>query len=145
MILYKVNSPIAVYLPRKTKKDRRIALNLNIWRNLHYIVSNQAKQAYRDLMKEHLDGLVFSEPIALTFVLFKQNKRQIDRSNVLCIVEKCFCDALTYYKCIPDDNDEFIISTSYFTGKLDKDNPRAEVYIKEGGPEWEHIKNNVTK
>lgn len=32
-----------VDLPKKTKKDKRVHLNLNTYRNLHHIISNQSK------------------------------------------------------------------------------------------------------
>ena len=38
----KFNTPFAVYLPRVKSKDKRIAMNLNTYRNLHFLVNNQA-------------------------------------------------------------------------------------------------------
>jgi uncharacterized protein YegP (UPF0339 family) len=83
------------------------------------MTSNQAKQQYCHEMKEQLEGLVFDQKVALTFHLYKPSKRKIDRSNILCIVEKFFCDALVHYKCIEDDNDQFIESTKYITAGID--------------------------
>lgn len=50
----KITMPLAIYLPRKTKKDKRIAISLSTYRNLHYIVSNQAKKLYKDIVKEKI-------------------------------------------------------------------------------------------
>lgn len=127
----KITSPLSVSLPRKTKADRKIYLNLNVYRNLHYIVNNQAKEIYNELMKPYLSGLKFKGPISLTFQLFKKTRRKTDRSNILSIVEKFFCDALVHYGCIPDDNDDHITSTNYLTGGIDSENPRVEIEIKQ--------------
>ncbi len=35
--------PLSVVIPRKTKEDKKIMLNLNTFRNLHYMTMNQAK------------------------------------------------------------------------------------------------------
>lgn len=127
----KIISPLYVDLPRKTKKDKRVYLNLNVYRNLHYISNNQAKAIYCEQMKEQLIGVKFEKPISIIFVLFKKDKRKIDRANVLSIVEKFFCDTLVHYGCIEDDNDDYIFSTEYFTGGIDRENPRVEISIRE--------------
>jgi len=106
-----------------------MALNINIYRNAHYIVNNLAKTIYRQAMEEQLAGLCFDYAIDLEFTLYKPSKRKIDRSNILCIVEKYFCDALVHYGCIGDDNDLYINSTKYLTGGVDKRSPRAEILI----------------
>lgn len=122
-------SPLAVVLPRKTKKDKTIYLNLNVYRNLHYIINNQTKELYDEIMGDQLVGLKLKDPLSLLFVFYKKQNRRTDRSNTLSIVEKFFCDALVKHGCIDDDNDEVITSTHYFSGGIDKDNPRVEVFI----------------
>ena len=124
----KIDSPLLIILPRKTKADKKIYLNLNVYRNLHFIVNNQAKEKYNELMI-WLRGIKFKPPVKITFTLFKKSKRKVDRANILSIVEKFFCDALTHYQCIPDDSDEYIESTHYCTGGIDKNNPRVEIVI----------------
>ena len=124
-------SPIYLTIPRKTKKDKVYSLNLNTYRNLHFIVNNQLKEIYEQQMYEKLKNVYFNNPVRLTFVLYKRDRRIIDRSNFLCIVEKFFCDCLTNFGCIPDDNDNFIESTTYKTGGVDPKNPRVEIQIVE--------------
>ncbi len=83
-------SPLVVVLPRKTKKDKKYSLNLNTFRNTHYLVNNKAKKVYHKLMKKQLKGKIFKTPIRLTFTLYKKTARRIDRANVLSISEKFF-------------------------------------------------------
>lgn len=117
-----------LYIEMGVKKKRKFYFNLNQYRNWHYIVSNNVKTAYKDLVTPQLNDLSFKF-IDLQFTLFKGSKRKIDRSNVLCIHEKFFCDALVEAGCLEDDNDEFLNSTLYKTGGIDKDNPRVEIKI----------------
>lgn len=129
----KVTSPIYIILPRVKTEGKKIALNLNVYRNLHYHENNQVKESYKNIMSIQLDSIKFDNPIAIDFVLYKPSKARIDRANILCIVEKLFCDALTHCGCIPDDNDDFIESTHYFTEGVDSKNPRCEIFITEVG------------
>ena len=82
-------------------------------------------------MVKQLENKVFKTPITLSFYLFSPDRRNRDRANVLNIVEKFFCDALTHYGCIVDDCDKYIESTHYYSGEIDKSNPRVEVIIQE--------------
>ena len=128
--MIKIISPLFVDIPRKTMKDKRIYLNFNVYRNLHYIVNNQAKEIYCELMEKDLKGLKLKPPIGIAYILFKGSKRKTDRANILSVVDKFFCDALVHWKCLPDDEDKFIFSTKYFTGGIDRENPRVEILIK---------------
>lgn len=119
-----------IYKPKKKETDRYY-YNLNQYRNWHYQVNNKLKKIYKDAAQPFLEGLSFSKPIELTFTLWKRDKRRIDRANPLCIHEKFFCDALVESGCMPDDNDEFIVATHYYTGGIDRDNPRVDILISE--------------
>ena len=126
-----ITSPLAVTLPLKTRPDRRIALNLNVYRNLDHFTNNTVKQLYSEILATQIEGIKLTTLIRLKFTLHRRDRRQGDRANVLCIVEKFFCDALTHYGCLPDDTDEYIESTHYYTGEIDKANPRVDVEIIE--------------
>jgi hypothetical protein len=108
-----ITSPISVTLPRKTKADKKILLNLNVYRNLHFQVNNQAKNVYNMLMYSQLRDIKLTPPIDMSFILYKKTKRLVDSSNIYCIVEKFFCDALVHWGCIKDDNDEYIGNRMY--------------------------------
>jgi Holliday junction resolvase RusA-like endonuclease len=127
----KMTSPLEIYLPRKTMDDKKILINLNVYRNLHRFSENQAKKIYCELMRPQMEGLVLETPITLTYTLYKRSNRKLDRANPLCIIEKYFCDALVEHGCIPDDNDEYIKWSHYETGGVDKENYRCEITIGE--------------
>ncbi len=110
------------------KKPKRVYFNLNNYRNWHYQVSNNAKVAYGKIMAPKVELLTFSR-IKLDFVLHRGDRRHVDRSNILCIHEKFFCDGLTECGCITDDNDKFLESSHYYTGEIDKENPRVDIII----------------
>lgn len=124
-----ITMPLFVMLPRKTKPDRKYILNLNAYRNWKPIVSNLVKIAYCQVAAPKLKGLRFDEPIRLRFTLFTPTARRIDRANPLCIAEKFFCDAMVSAGVIDDDNDEYILSTTYQSGGKDAANPRVEIEI----------------
>lgn len=133
----KIISPLAVYLPRKTMKDKKYILNLNNYRNWHYIVSNKVKEAYNSYIGEQLIPFsvqLLTKPynkVSLTFKYFKGSKRKCDRANIYCIHEKFFCDALVHCGVIEDDSDEYIKQSIYLPVEYDKDNPRVEIEINE--------------
>lgn len=106
-------------------------INLNKIKNLHYQTYNQVKSKYEEIAIKMLRGITMSTPIKLTFVHYYPDLRQRDRANACCIHEKFFCDAMTEARCIPDDNDKYIIETVYRSGGLDKKNPRMEIIVEE--------------
>ena len=131
MLTKTVSMPLFVMLPRKTMADKKVILNLNGYRNWSHFMSNDIKKRYAAIAEPKLKGIVFELPIKLTFTLWKSQNRLIDRANPLCITEKFFCDALTNYGCIPDDNDKYIVSTKYITGGIDRENPRVDITMQE--------------
>lgn len=125
-------------MPLKVKLGKQdYIINLNQYRNWHYHVMNGVKKAYQERAAQEICRLPRMEKIRLEFKLFKGSLRKCDRANVLSIHEKFFCDALTKCKIIEDDSDEFIESTTYLSGELDRKNPRVEITITNlSGDEW---------
>jgi|SaaInlStandDraft_4_1057021.scaffolds.fasta_scaffold17792_2 hypothetical protein len=128
---YKLISPTKVVLPRKTKKDNTVYLNLNIYRNLHYIINNNAKKEYKRLMFDQVVQLPKMKKIALVFVLNKSTMGVKDRHNVCCIVQKFFCDVLTdnELKIIPDDDDKYIEYERYVSADQLSKSDFIEIYV----------------
>lgn len=125
-----IKIPLAVMLPRVTKPNRKVIINLNNYRNWQFHLNNQVKQMYKELLRNDLEGIVLPGKVKLYFILHQGTKRRVDRSNVLSIHEKFFCDALTAYGCIKDDNDNFIEKTVYTSGEVSKEDPHVEVIIR---------------
>jgi hypothetical protein len=116
--------PLSITLGKK-----KYYINLNNYRNWHYQVSNKIKGAYHDIVKDQTkEGLSFDK-VKLIFVVYYPDKRLRDRSNILSITEKFFCDGLVHCGVIEDDNDNFIESSLYLTGGIDKTDPRVEAFV----------------
>ena len=128
---HKIISPLFVTLPRKTVKDKRIALNMNTYRNLHHRISNDAKKAYSEALREQLEGLDIQTPVEVTYKVFKASKRRLDKMNVISVVSKFLLDSITEYGCWEDDNDDYVKTETILPTELDRDNPRVEINIKE--------------
>lgn len=122
-------SPVSVILPRKTKADRTLYLNLNAYRNWHHSISNDAKQRYTEAMVSQMDGVVFSEKIHIIYQLYVGDKRARDKGNVLSIIQKFFLDSLVHYGCIPDDRDVYIGREIFEEPKYDKGRARVEIMV----------------
>ena len=128
---HKIISPLFITLPRKTVKDKRIALNMNTYRNLHHRISNDAKKAYSEALREQLEGLSIQTPVEVTYKVYKGSKRRLDKMNVVSVVSKFLLDSITEYGCWEDDNDDFVKKETVLPTELDRERPRVEIIIKE--------------
>ena len=128
---HKIISPLFITLPRKTVKDKRIALNMNTYRNLHHRISNDAKKAYSEALREQLEGLSIQTPVEVTYKVYKGSKRRLDKMNVISVVSKFLLDSITDYGCWEDDNDDYVKKETIMPTELDRENPRVEIIIKE--------------
>jgi len=126
----RIISPLAVYIPRKTMKDKRIAINLNIYRNLNFMVNNQAKKIYKELVLEQIKGKQIETPVSITYRVYKGSKRHLDKGNIVCVTQKYLLDALTEEKVWTDDNDDFVKTEVMLPTRLDRTNPRCEILIR---------------
>ena len=134
-VLLQINLPLYVTLPRKRVKSKRFALNLNIYRNTHFQVLNQAKKIFAYHVKSYLTSVCFSKPyinvpVVLEYTLYRQNKRTIDLSNVISVIDKFTQDVLVDMGILRDDSVDYIKRISFEFGGIDKDSPRCELRIK---------------
>lgn len=120
-----IHSPLRIALGK-----RLFALNLNIYRNAHYLLLNKAKIEYKKLIKEQLVGLILKPPVCITYTYYPPDKRKSDLGNVLPIHAKFFEDALVELGCLEDDNYKFIDKVIYKFGSIDSSNPRVEIEIR---------------
>lgn len=126
----KITSPLYIDLPRKTKKDKRVYLNLNVYRNLHFQINNQVKKEYLEIVKNQIEGKKIETPVEITYQVFKKTNRTLDKMNVVSIVSKFLLDAITELGGWIDDNDEFVKTETILPTELDRLNPRVEITIK---------------
>ena len=49
--------PMYVEVPRKTKKNVNVWLNMNRFMNLHHIMKNNAKKVFFEVMRDQLEGV----------------------------------------------------------------------------------------
>ncbi len=120
-------APLRIVRPRS--KDWLI--NLNVYRNAHYMTLNGVKIKYRALVQDQIDLLSYMAKCRLNLVLFPKTRHRMDLTNMLCIQDKFICDALVESGKIDDDDYLHIIETTYSFGEVDKVNPRAEIHIQE--------------
>lgn len=116
------------WFPVSKSKVKNISLNLNWYRNAHYILNNNVKIAFKELIKDQLEWKKWDGEIIVTYHLYYSHMSDLD--NWQSVVTKFFQDALKEYWCIEDDNMKFIVWNEYYVEWKDKDNPRFEVHIR---------------
>ena len=112
MLLLELEVPTVIFLHRVKSKDKRVSLNLNTYRNLHYIISNNAKKAFKDAIQEHFTGIRVNTSVRLEYVIYSNSKRKFDIMNIGSIVDKFFCDALVETGVLKDDNYNYVQEVS---------------------------------
>jgi len=122
----KITLPFIHYIRRKTKKDKRILVWLNWYRNAHYIESNNVKHYYHQLIKEQV-GDVKLEQIKLEYKIYL-HKKNIDYMNIRSIMEKFFLDWLVVNWNLKDDNFLYVKGDKCEVF-YEKENPRIEIFI----------------
>lgn len=81
-------------------------------------------------MAEQINQLpVLPEPVKIKYVVFPRTKQLCDISNICCIVDKYFMDALVEAGKLSDDNYTVVPEVIYSIGSVDKVNPRVEIEI----------------
>lgn len=113
--------PTFIILPRKTKEDKKIHLNLNTYRNMNFILNNQCKVAFHQAFKPELDKHKhrFKDcKLRFIYTISSANKRKFDISNVLSIVDKFACDSLVKEGFFQDDNWEYLTEVTYKFGGI---------------------------
>ncbi len=146
----KIILPLSVNIPRKTKEDKVFILNLNIYRNSHHFTLNAAKIIWKENLRlalyegnrpapdKAMDNI--KPPFHFTYTIYQSSGRAFDVSNVCSIIDKFTADALQEFGIIPNDNYKYIPIITYRFGGVDKENPRAELEIREinqNGGRWE--------
>lgn len=119
--------PIHYNIEYKTKKDKKVLVGLNWYRNCHHHLSNKVKQYYHSLVKEQVTANDKFDTIKPHYNVYLWNKLT-DWPNVRAIMEKFVLDGLVEAWVIVNDTVDIVLwdSSSYF---IDKVNPRIEIEI----------------
>ena len=99
-----ITAPLFIDMPRKTMKDKRYYINLNVYRNLHHRVNGQLKKAYLKAVRGQLEGLSIETPVEITYKVYKPTRRTLD-------------------------NDDHVKTETILPTEYDKNNGRVEVTI----------------
>ena len=129
MSMDKIIAPIYMLQEYKTKKNKNISLTMNWYRNVHYIVNNNIKKQFKDIMWPQLEWLKFEWQLSIEYNLYR--KRMSDLDNWQAVVTKYFQDALIGHWCIEEDNFDYIKKNTYEVVWKDKERPRFEITIKQ--------------
>tara|TARA_R110000850_G_scaffold204898_2_gene331137 strand:- start:144 stop:539 length:396 start_codon:yes stop_codon:yes gene_type:complete len=124
-----ITAPLFIDMHRKTMKDKRYYINLNVYRNLHHLVNSQLKKAYLDAVRDQLQGLSIETPVEITYKVYKPTKRTLDKMNVVSITSKFLLDAITELGCWVDDNDDYVKTETILPTEYDKNKGRVEITI----------------
>lgn len=133
-----IEHPRYVTIPRKTKEDKKIPINLNTYRNLHYQENNTCKQIARENIRKYLEytnqeDIKFDGCVSVTFKVYKKTKARLDKSNVFSVATKYFYDALVTLGYLVEDNDDIIKEELLLPTEIDKENPRIVMTITDYG------------
>ena len=86
--------------------NKKIMLNLNVYRNLHYQINDKAKKIFKNnLVLEHPELLTIkADKVIISYHIITYDNRKFDTMNIISVVDKYFLDALTGLGVIPDDD-----------------------------------------
>ena len=127
-----IKVPLYVDILKGRGKLKRVFLNLNIYRNLHYRLNNQAKKAVKGIVWSQLDGRVtLAPPLEVKVILYTHDRRERDLSNFCSIADKYVCDAVVEFGLLKDDNVKFIKRTVYEYGGVNKEKAGFEIYFNQ--------------
>jgi len=85
---------------------KKFQLNLNVYRNAHFYILNDAKINFKNNLIALYPELrnIKARRLNVNYTIFPHNSGLFDTGNIIAIVDKFFLDALKNFKCIPDDN-----------------------------------------
>jgi len=120
----------------KTKKCKEYALNLNIYRNMHYLVLSAMKIKFAEMVKDLLGSvssptvLMFKKPY-VRYNFYTGSRRTTDMMNWVAVIDKFLMDALVEHNVIRDDNVEVIHDVHIKYKGMDLGKERLEIELEE--------------
>ena len=124
--MYEIVVPLRVKVGKKY-----VALSLNVYRNLHYHLLNQAKIEFQKQVQQQVFSLPQMDKIKIHYEFFYVDKRVHDLDNSLSVIAKFFSDSLVGAGILSNDDYHHITQISASFGGLSKDNPRCVCTITE--------------
>jgi len=126
----------AVPLEIKLSSKKKFIMNLNNYRNAHWNELAKAKKLFNEMIEgfnlnDGTDGFPFENPVRFQYKYYPKTGRSYDRMNVLSVVDKFSCDALIKAGILIDDDYRRVLTPEFLHCKIDKENPRIEITVKE--------------
>ena len=81
------------------------------------------------MVRKQIEGKIIPTPVSITYKVYKQSKRRLDKMNVVAVTSKYLLDALTELGCWEDDNDDFVKTETILPTEIDRENPRVEIML----------------
>lgn len=128
----KFTLPLEVFTTKSRTKKSKFILNLNNYRNAHFLKINAAKIAFKNEVADQILAAPRQEKNAkfrLIYTLFPKTHRRTDIANPLSIIDKFFCDALSEFGFWADDDSGHLVEVVFRLGEVQKENPRAECEV----------------
>ena len=126
-----IELPIYYAFERKTKKDNKILVGMNWYRNTHFRNSNQVKKYYHQLIQSKVkQSQKINGKYMVDYDLYASNST-CDLMNVVSVIDKFLNDALQEFGITTNDNIKFYKHMTATVKDIDKLNPRIEIMIKE--------------
>jgi hypothetical protein len=131
-----VSIEVPLYLVVGKKKPKKIAINLNTYRNLYHHQNDDLKKQFRDLigpeLRAKLNGAQFNM-LWIHYFIHRNSELLFDTGNISSVLEKFFLDVLKNIEAIPDDNYKHVRFGSYSVNptKIKTENRFATVYISD--------------
>lgn len=112
-------------------KNKKFALNLNIYRNANYFTLNLAKVNFKNNLYMNYPELlsIHANKVTISYKIIPHSKRLFDTMNVVSIVDKFVLDALVQSGAIPDDSYEYVSYGEIEVSKIQK-NKCKKIVIK---------------
>ena len=110
-------------------KAKNAPVNLNWYRNAHFQSLNKAKVNFKLAIQSQILALPRLKKVALPYTFHPGEGIIPDATNVCCVADKFFCDALVELGKLEDDTRQYVLGTQYLPGAQDVHNPRIEVRI----------------
>jgi hypothetical protein len=107
-MMYLYELPLYATIGKKT-----VPLNLNWYRNAHYLALAQVKREYTPLADQLFKGGL----VRVHYRLVLCDRRRTDATNWIAIADKFFLDWLVAHGCIPDDNCDHYIGGTWAVEK----------------------------